>query len=312
METKAWVSFCISTYKRPEILKQQLTLLQTQTFTNFNVVVSDNDPEASAKIICESLNDSRIKYFYNGDNLGMIKSFNKSIERSETDYIVMVTDDDPIENNFLSFFYNIYKQHPDYSIYCGFGRRKSKPLEIEYVSKEDFIQEIINPNKTYELLWSSSIIKKSDALSIGCIPDYGSPHLADHAFLALVGNVNGGIIVNKMFSSLISHNTNFSKSHFEAYLSGCKGFYYIFSNLNHPKKSQILNAVSKHLRSWFISCVFNLKKFYSIKKPDNNLIAQIDDFAIKILKLHFMKKFQLRFQSKNFIFLFKKKLNLLQ
>jgi glycosyltransferase involved in cell wall biosynthesis len=211
---KAWASFCISTYKRPEILKQQLQLLLTQTFPHFNIVISDNDPEASARIVCESLNDNRIKYFHNGDNLGMIKSFNKSIERAVTDYIVMVTDDDPIEPEFLSYFHNIYKQHPQYSIYCGFGRKKKNPLEAEYIHKENFIQEIIDPDKTYELLWSSSVIKRSDALAIGCIPDYGSPHLADHAFLALVGNANGGIIVNKMFSSLTSHNTNFSKSHF--------------------------------------------------------------------------------------------------
>ena len=312
MNSKAWVSFCMSTYKRTQLLNQQLNLLLTQTFTDFHIVVSDNDPDASAKKICLSYNDERIKYFHNGDNVGMIKSFNKSIERAETDYIVMVTDDDPIEPRFLSFFYNIYQQHPDFSIYCGFGRKRKKNLEIEHIDKNNFIQEIIDPDKTYELLWSSSIVKKDDAVAIGCIPDYGSPHLADHAFLALVGNVNGGIVVNKMFSSLTSHNTNFSKLHFDSYLSGCKGFYYIFLNLSHSKKSQILNAVSKHLRRWFISCAFNLKKFYSIKKPDKNLVAQIDDFAIEILKLNFMKKFQLRFQFKNFIFFFKKGLNLLR
>ncbi len=107
MSTKAWVSFCISTYKRPELLKQQLALLLTQTFKDFDIVVSDNDPEASANSVCQSLNDNRIRYFHNHDNLGMIKSFNKSIERAETDYIVMVTDDDPIQPEFLSYFRTI-------------------------------------------------------------------------------------------------------------------------------------------------------------------------------------------------------------
>jgi glycosyltransferase involved in cell wall biosynthesis len=311
MNTEAWVSFCISTYKRPEILKQQLGLLLSQTFPDFHIVVSDNDPEASAKSVCYSFKDDRIRYFHNGNNLGMIKSFNKSIHRAETDYIVMVTDDDPIENNFLSFFYNIYQQHPQYSIYCGFGRTKIKPLRIEYINKENFIQEIINPDKTYELLWSSSIIKRSDALLIRCIPDYGSPHLADHAFLALTGNVSGGIIVNKMFSSLTSHNTNFSKSHFDSYVSGCKGFYSTFFKLNHPNKKQILSAVSKHLKVWFIGCVFNLKKYYTVRKPDPNLVLQINEFSDEILKLDFMKKFKFRFYIKEFIFQIKKKAGLL-
>jgi glycosyltransferase involved in cell wall biosynthesis len=311
MSTKAWVSFCISTYKRPELLKQQLTLLQKQTFEDFNIVVSDNDPEASAKKVCESLTDNRIKYFHNGDNLGMIKSFNKSIERAETKYIVMVTDDDPIEFQFLSYFHKIYKQHPQYSVYCGFGRKKANFLETEYIKKENFIQEIIDPDKTYELLWSSSIVKRDDALAIGSIPDYGSPHLADHAFLALVGNVNGGVIVNKMFSSLTSHNTNFSKSHFESYLSGCKGFYFVFNNLKHTKQNEVLQAVLKHLKKWFIGCVFNLKKYYTVKQPDQNLVEQINEFANEILKLDFMKKFKLRFQVKEFVFQVKKRVGLL-
>jgi glycosyltransferase involved in cell wall biosynthesis len=311
MVTKAWVSFCISTYKRPEILRQQLTLLQTQTFTDFDIIVSDNDPQASAEIVCQSLNDNRIKYFHNGDNLGMIKSFNKSIQRAETDYIVMVTDDDPVEPEFLSYFYNVHKQHPQYSIYCGFGRKKTKPLETEYINKEYFIQEIIDPDKTYELLWSSSIIKRSDALKIGCIPDYGSPHLADHAFLALVGNVNGGVIVNKMFSSLTSHNTNFSKLHFEAYLAGCEGFYAVFYNLKHVKQKEVLDAVLKHLRVWFIRSVFNLKKYYTVKKPDQNLVSEINEFASEILNLDFMKKFKIRLQAKEVVFQIKKRVGLL-
>ncbi len=311
MADKAWVSFCISTYKRPELLTQQLTLLLTQTFKDFNIIISDNDPDASAKIVCESLNDQRIKYYNNGDNLGMIKSFNKSIERAETDYIVMVTDDDPIEPEFLSYFYNIYKQHPQYSIYCGFARKNKRPLKIEYINKKNFIQEIIDPAKTYDLLWSSSVIKKIDAISVGLIPDYGSPHLADHAFLALAGNVNGGVIVNKMFSSITSHNTNFSKSHFESYLSGCKGFYQIFSGLNYSSKKIASNVASKHLQKWFIGCVFNLKKYYTIKKPDSNLVMQINEFADTILKLDFMKKFKFRFKAKEFIFQIKKKSGLL-
>ena len=311
MADKAWVSFCISTYKRPELLKQQLTLLLTQTFTDFNIIVSDNDPDSSAKIICESVNDERIKYYNNGNNLGMIKSFNKSIERAASDYIVMVTDDDPIDNDFLSFFYNIYQRYPDYSIYCGFSRKKTKLLKIEFIRMENFIKELIDTDKTFELLWSSSIIKRSDAISVGLIPDYGSPHLADHAFLALVGNVNGGVIVNKMFSSLTSHNTNFSKSHFESYLSGCKGFYTTFYNLKHTHRVEILQVVSKHLRVWFIGCVFNLKRYYTVNKPDKSLLKQIDHFSHAILMLGFMKKFKLRFYFKECIFNIKKRIGLL-
>jgi glycosyltransferase involved in cell wall biosynthesis len=311
MNRNAWVSFCISTYKRPSLLQQQLALLLAQTFTDFHIVVSDNDVEGSAKPVCELFMDERIKYFNNGANLGMMNSFNKSIDRAETEYIVMCTDDDPIETNFLKYFYNIFKQYPEYSSYNGFVRKKTKPEEIEIIKKEEFIQEILDPNKTPQLIWSSSILKKEDVQKIYKIPDIGSPHLVDHAFLALVGNVNGGIVVNKTFSTHTSHNTNFSKLHFETYLSGCKGFYVLFFKLNHPFKKQVLEAVTKHLGLWFIGAVFNLKKFYTIKQPNANTLNQVNEFALEILNLPFMKKFKTKFYCKQFIFKVKTKTGLL-
>ena len=77
-----WVSFCMSTYKRPGLLKTQLSSILQQTFSNFEVVISDNDPDCSARDTVSSFQDIRLQYFSNIENLGMIKSFNKSIERA--------------------------------------------------------------------------------------------------------------------------------------------------------------------------------------------------------------------------------------
>lgn len=68
---------------------------------------------------------------------------------------------------------------------------------------------MLNPDKTPSILWSSCVLKKEDVLRIGKMPDYGSTHLADHALIAMVGSINGGVIINKMYSSLSSHDSNF-------------------------------------------------------------------------------------------------------
>ncbi len=224
-EEKPWVSFCMSTYKRPELLKGQLISLSKQIFKNFEVVISDNDPENSGKEIVEKLNDPRFKYFSNGENLGMVQSFNLSIEKANTDYIVMITDDDPVEENFLSELFEIYKHNDAYGIYAGFLRKKTSRNKIEHIQNDKFTEEILDPGKTERILWSSCIIRKDIAIEVGKIPDYGSPHLADHAFIVMSGSIKGGIIINKMYSTLSSHNTNFSKSNISYYPTGCKGFY---------------------------------------------------------------------------------------
>ena len=89
------VSFCFTTFKRYDYLRSTLKSVQDQTFSDFEVIVSDNDPEQSGRQIVESF-DSRFKYFPNDENLGMKKSFNKSLERSIGEYIVMIADDDPV------------------------------------------------------------------------------------------------------------------------------------------------------------------------------------------------------------------------
>ena len=307
----AWATFCISTYKRPDFLKNQIELLLKQAFIDFEIVISDNDPNASGEKAIAFFNDNRIKYYKNGTNLGMIDSFNKSINRAVTDYIVMVTDDDPIDTNFLEQMFNLQKKYPNHSIYGGFKRKNKKKDEIEIIAKDIFIQEILNNNKTPKMLWSSCLLEKNAVLKVGGMPNYGSPHLADHALLALVGNEKGGVIVNRMYSSLTSHNNNYSKKNLDSYYIGCTGFYeYMISRLkSHPNFNKEVTVIIRHLQKWFIANTFHLKKYYTLlNPPDKDIIIEINSYAKRIMKLPFMKNAKYRYFIKGLIFYIKMKI----
>src|SRR5580658_7777906 len=96
MAAQPLVSFCLTTFKRKEFLRSTLDSIARQTYGNFEVVVSDNDTEESGREVVEGRQDSRFRYFANGVNLGMKKSFNQSLHRSTGEYIVMIADDDPV------------------------------------------------------------------------------------------------------------------------------------------------------------------------------------------------------------------------
>jgi len=310
-ENKAWVSFCISTYKRPQILEKQLQLLAKQTFADFEVVVSDNDPEASAKDVVLNMKDSRFKYYSNEVNLGMIKSFNKSIDRANTEFVVMITDDDPLEINFLEVCHGLYDSYPGYSAYCGFLRNNKKEAVIEIIPKGEFITEILDPRKTINQLWSSAVLRKADAVAVGLIPDYGAPHLSDHAFIAKVGNVNGGVVINKMFGKFSSHESNFSKSNFSNYVIGCKGFYEsVMAGVDQLNITKTEKVVIKHLSSWFIANYFLLKKYYTVSHKDTAMLGELDTCAAQILNYKFMSQLKTKFIFKNIVFWLKVKLKL--
>lgn len=308
-----WVTFCISTYKRPSFLRDQLSSLLDQEHPHFEIVISDNDPAASAKEVVSNLDDKRLRYFHNSENLGMIQSFNRSMARATTEYIVMVTDDDPIDRSFLSTFKPLVQKNDGYSLYGGFIRPAVADQAMEIISATDFMIEILDPVKTTSILWSSCILNRSDALRVGGMPDNGSPHLADHALLAMTGSIKGGLILNKMFSRVTFHENNFSKFNFDYYVMGCKGFYDTLNKFTEGKnrKEETRAVVIMHLKKWFVSNIFNLKKYYTAKQ-NSHMLKQINTCSHEILALDFMKSARIEYYFKSYVFIIKRWLELLK
>lgn len=308
-----WVSFCISTYKRPQLLEEQLRRFQQQSDPGFEVVVSDNDPDASARDVIASFNDDRFHYFQNETNLGMIPSFNKSVERARTEFVVMVTDDDPIVDNFLEHVSKLIEKYPGRSLYGGFTRRNKEKGTVELIEADDVISQIIDPALTPVLLWSSCILRRSDALKAGLIPEYGSPHLSDHAFLILTGSLNGAVVVNEMFSYITMHDSNFSKFNFDYYFKGCEGFYNVLSEAASTEALRRRNrkASVSYLHKWFIDSFFNLKKYYSVHQNSEKL-NEVNNCAQKILSLPYMTPVRLKYKIKEMILAVKLKLGLVK
>lgn len=303
-EKKPWVSFCMSTYKRTEFLKIQIASLLYQTFKDFEIVIADNDPEASGLTITNEFNDSRIKYQCNGDNIGMINSYNKCIERSLGQYLVMVTDDDPVEKDFLSVFNAIVFQYPGFSLYGGLTRKSTDVGVVEIIEKDRFINEFLDLRKTTNILWSSCLLEKTALLQIGMLPNYGSPHLVDHAMLALIGSINGAVVVNKMYSHIVLHKTNFSKSNFEFYFVSCERFYQLLNGCitGKPFNQENKKVIIDHLGRWFMSSIFNLLNYYkshcSHNKKNFNEVKAVGE---KILQLPFMNTYYFRYKLKLFV-----------
>lgn len=299
-----WVSFCMSTYKRPTLLKKQLSIILEQTFGDFEVVISDNDPDCSAKEIVLNFEDNRLQYFSNVDNIGMTNSFNKSISRSKGKYIVMITDDDPVVPNMLETFYAIINLHPGLGIYCGCERSRSKTGAIEKFDRYDFVFQLLHPKYTKNLLWSSCLLDAQVLKNIGGMPNYGSPHLADHAMLALCGSSNGGLMINQMFSNLAEHDANFSKTNIELYYKACVEFYNLvinsFKQNAYIRKNE--NALLKHLERWFITYSFALRKYYTHTMPDNPKIKIINSESQKVLAMPFMAQLKIRYLIKLTVF----------
>ncbi len=227
-----WVSFCISTYKRANLLELQLQSLLKQTFQNFEIIISDNDPEGSGKEALRYINDTRVKYLINEVNLGMVKSFNKSLSNAKGQYVVMITDDDPVYPEMLQTLYDLTLKYPGYGMYQGgcetlcYSSKIAKIMrskvglnsclsseldyeEVKIFDAEDFPYYFFKGKLGALLLWSTAIIKRDILIANGGMPDYGTEYFTDHAFIVVNGSAQGIVYINKSLGYQAIHGQNF-------------------------------------------------------------------------------------------------------
>ena len=309
---KPWVSFCMSTYKRPVFLKKTLNSILRQTYPDFEIIVSDNDPAGSAGPVIKDINDPRIKYFNNGDNLGMIKSFNKSIERSQGRFIVMITDDDPIYPELLETFYHLHIEYPHYDMYLGgcdwfctdpevsklykmkVGTNSclSDEYKIDHVrtfQPAEFLHSFFTFKLFPHYLWSTCMVSREILLISGGVPDYGTPFLGDYAYLGILSSYSGCVIINRALGCQTLHIENFGREQNDQIAVAATKFpMYVKEHIAPLEEWPAINEqMLRFVGLWVVS---HLSFLYVYKKNTDLRSTEKEIFAIP-----FMKKYRLKY-----------------
>lgn len=319
-----WVSFCMSTYKRPVFLKQQLQIILKQNFKDFEVVICDNDPECSARGVVSLIGDPRIKYLPNNENLGMIKSFNRSIENSSSEYIVMITDDDPIYPDMLETMVSLVSKYQGYGMYLGgcdlfcthydianlYGLKVgtnsclSNNHDLNHVKTfepYEFVKDIFSAKIFSHYLWSTGIVKREVLIEMGGVPDYGTPFLGDYAYLSIMGAHSGCVIINKSLGCQTVHNENFGRSQNEQLPIVAVNFpKYLFEKISYLPQWKEIEKLIHHFVGVWVTGHMAFLHHYNTGNNDQNkasfLLAEKE-----IFQNNFMKKYKIKyFLKKNF------------
>lgn len=97
------VSIGMPIYNGAQYLSDALDLILKQTYSNFELIISDNASTDKTEDICRkfTVRDSRIKYFRQPKNLGAVKNFVFVLEQSKFKYFMWAAADDKKSLNFL-------------------------------------------------------------------------------------------------------------------------------------------------------------------------------------------------------------------
>jgi len=94
-------SFGITTYNQPDLLKHALLSILDQTFSDFEVIVGNDNPRENLSPERFGLDDPRIRFVNHPENLGELGNMNALLAMSHGRYFTWLADDDFYAPDFL-------------------------------------------------------------------------------------------------------------------------------------------------------------------------------------------------------------------
>ncbi len=164
MSNKPKISVIVPIYKVEKFLRRCLRSIQNQSFTDFEVLMIDDDsPDSSAAIAKEFAKaDKRFKYFHK-ENGGLSDARNYGIDRVKGEYISFIDSDDHVHKDFLKIMYEACeKNHADMA-YCKFmysyfntGLKLPRPSSAKtgVMARDDALIALIHDSMFQSYAWN--------------------------------------------------------------------------------------------------------------------------------------------------------------
>jgi glycosyltransferase involved in cell wall biosynthesis len=95
------VTVGIPTFNRSGLLREAMQSVLAQTYPSFRLIVSDNASDDDTPEVVRSFSDERIRYVRSEHNIGPAGNFRRVMELAETEFLVILPDDDVLYSDHL-------------------------------------------------------------------------------------------------------------------------------------------------------------------------------------------------------------------
>lgn len=216
MNKPATVTVGMPVYNGEKYISQAIESVLNQTFTDFQLVICDNQSCDSTQEICESYQDPRVHYFRNEKNLGASGNFNIAFSKNQSPYFKWLSHDDLLGAENLERCVALLNEEPTLSIaHC-------RTIKIDEDGNEfgnydhDLRLDSSNASERFnKLLWMDYVSELFGLMRADVVKrtrGWGNFPGADRNFvahMALLGNV--GYVEDYLFYYRI-HTDNYSMS----------------------------------------------------------------------------------------------------
>ena len=102
----------IPTFNRAAWLRETLVSVLTQSFNDFRLIVSDNASDDDTGAVVQSFSDKRLEYVRSDHNIGALGNLNRLIALTDTEYLLLLPDDDILYQGHLEASLAILERSP--------------------------------------------------------------------------------------------------------------------------------------------------------------------------------------------------------
>lgn len=105
-------------YNAEKFLKPAIESILNQTFSDFELIIIDDNSNDKTADIIKSYNDNRIKHIVNPNRIGFTNSLNQGLKIAQGDYIARMDADDISDPERFSKEIEFLENNPDIGV-CG-------------------------------------------------------------------------------------------------------------------------------------------------------------------------------------------------
>ena len=161
------VSVVIPTYNREKELEVSVKSVLHQTYDNLEVIVIDDCSTDNTEEMLSKINDGRVTYIRNEQNMGPAVSRNRGARLAKGEFIAFHDSDDEWYPDKLSKQMKVFAKHPDYSlVYCAYKYSyPDREIQIPGIDTDKkllsgkMFESLLNENK----IGTPTIVVRKDA-----------------------------------------------------------------------------------------------------------------------------------------------------
>jgi glycosyltransferase involved in cell wall biosynthesis len=117
------VTVCIPTYNRAHLVRESIQSVLDQTFSDFELLISDNASTDDTAAVVASFNDPCIRYHRQPTNIGLAANHQSAVAMANTEFVAILSDDDLYKPDHLAVALAVLADYPNAAYYsCSLER----------------------------------------------------------------------------------------------------------------------------------------------------------------------------------------------